>query len=173
MGYPLAALYVYESSGRRGAIGKMAEIVFYVAVVIISAIIRYMWGLNQACLLIGKTIAETETETGFQFQDGVTPAMSSNIALATWAIATALIGYGFWQFGVATGAIGIGIFILTGIVFGALVVPHPNSKHFVQIIYHSLVDRAANYAKTNDLVRSEATAILVSSIESRFADKLN
>jgi hypothetical protein len=172
VGYPLVALYVYESLGLQGASGKMAEIVFYVAVVVIAAIIRYMRGLSQACLFIGKAIAETETETGFQFQDGVTPAMSSNIGHATWAVAIALIGYGFWQFGVATGAIGIGIFILTVIVFGALVVPHPNSKHFVQIIYHSLVDRAANYAKTNDLVRSEATAMLVSGIESRFADKL-
>ena len=150
----------------------MVEIALYVAVVVIAAIIRYMRGLSQGCLFIGKAIAETETETGFQFQDGVTPAMSNNLALVTWGVAIALIGYGFWQFGVATGAIGIGIFIPTVIVFGALVVPHPNSKHFVQIIYHSLADRGANYAKTNDLTRSEATAMLVSSIERRFADKL-
>ena len=148
----------------------MAEIVFYAAVVIIAAIIRYMLGLSQACLYVGKAISETDTKTGFQ--DAVTPPMASNIALITWAAAIALIGYGVWQFGAITGAIAIGILILTIIVAGAIAIPQPNSRHFVQMIYHSLANRVANYAKANDHMRSEAAAMLVASIERRLADRL-
>jgi glucose dehydrogenase len=148
----------------------MAGIAFYGTVVIIGGIIRYMLGLSQACLYVGKAIAEVDTNTGLQ--DAVTPPMASNIALTTWAVAIALIGYGFWQFGVTTGAIAIGILILTIIVVGAIAIPQPNSKHFVQMIHHSLVNRVANYAKANDQMRSEAAATLVASIEHRLADKL-
>jgi hypothetical protein len=102
----------------------------------------------------------------------VTPPISTNIRLATWAAAAAVIGYGFWQFGVVTGALVVGELILTESVLGTTVMPKPDSKHYVQMIYRSLVGRVADYAKVNDHMRSEAAAALVARIESRLADKL-
>lgn len=148
----------------------MDETALYIVVLVIAAALRYMLGLGQACLYVGKAIVDTDTKTGLQ--DAVTPPLSTNIALATWAAAAGVIGYGFWQFGMATGALVVGEFIFAAGVLGATVMPKPDSKHYVRMIYRSLVGRVADYAKVNDHMRSEATAVLVARIENRLADKL-
>jgi hypothetical protein len=143
--------------------------VFYVFMALLAVIFRYQLQSTQACLYVGRAISDTGTKTGFQ--DAVTSPGSSSLAILVWVLTAVVIGYGFFGIGSALGIALIVEFIAIATLTGVLL-PKPDSIYWVRRIYASLARRTADYARKNDVMRSDATRMLASRIEERMPDKL-
>ena len=98
--------------------------------------------------------------------------MSTNIAIINWLVAVLLLGYIFWQDGIVNGGIALIGFVIVATIAGATIIPKSDSEHFLRMIYHSLANRVANYAKSKDQMRADAAASLLSQIEATFGNRL-
>jgi hypothetical protein len=55
--------------------GTVIEFSLYGAAAILAVLLRYLLKLNEACLVVGKSISVANTSTGFQ--DAITPRSAS------------------------------------------------------------------------------------------------
>ena len=104
------------------------------------------------------------------FQDALTPPMSSKLGLLSWILIAALLGYLWWESGIASFGIGLGIFIAVSIFVGAVIIPKPQSNHFKKKIYASLANRYADYEKEGDTVRASVARDLLLKVEAEYPD---
>ena len=148
----------------------MQMLLLYALVACSAVLLRYMLGLSSACLYVGKAISDTKSKTGFQ--DAITPPISTNIAIINWLAAVCLLGYIFWQDGIVSGGVALIGFVIVATIAGATIIPKSDSEHFLRMIYNSLANRVANYTKSNDHMRADAAAELVSRIEATFGNRL-
>lgn len=146
------------------------ENLLYTASIIFAILFRYQIGLVNACKIIGVKISDHATETGYQ--DAITPPSSTNITLLLWAFIAGLFLYTIFGFGWREFSIVVGVFLVGNIVAGAILIPSPNSTHFVRRIYHSMTNRWADYEKQNDTIRADSMKKLIESFEDSFGDRL-
>lgn len=144
------------------------EIALYIILAVLAVYFRYGLGLTQACKLMGVALSDSGSKTGFQ--DALTPPMSSKLGLLSWILIAALLGYLWWESGIASFGIGLGIFIAVSILVGAVIIPKPQSNHFKKKIYVSLANRYADYEKKGDTVRASAAQALLLKIEAEYPD---
>lgn len=135
-------------------------ICFYIA----SLLLGYSLAFNGATLAIGRSIADTDSPTGFQ--DAITPSWSSNLALLSYAASIGAVGYGWYQYGWLTG-IGITIvYLFIVAINNVALLPKSESEHFRRLILYSMINRYANFNKTGDCVRATAMAVLLEKLGS-------
>ena len=114
--------------------------------------VGYVVSLAGATLLLGRSLSETGSPTGFQ--DAVTPPRSSTITLGIYAISVGSLIYGVWRFGFLRG---IGILVAFGLAVvlnRRLLLPKPESPHFRGLILRSMIGRHADYIKAGDTLRA-------------------
>jgi len=127
-------------------------IVYFITMYIISLLLGYGLALTQATLMIGRSLNDTDSKTGYQ--DAITPPWSTNLAITTYLIALAGIVYGFIKYGWLAGiGIIIGLFCLQALnrVF---FLPKKDSEHFRRLIIRSMMRRYANYLRDGDKLRA-------------------
>jgi len=148
----------------------MTEFAIYGAAAVLAVVFSYLLKLNEACLVVGKSISEVKTGTGFQ--DAITPPLSVNLRIAIFIGIPLLLGYAAYGFGWGTAGIAFGVFMLVLILVGAVLLPGSDSRHFVRLIYGSMVRRYADFEKDGDRLRSAAMKDMIGRVESQYADKL-
>lgn len=146
------------------------EYVFYAAAAMLGAVVRYNLGLTQATKAIGTAISDTDTKTGFQ--DAITPPSSTNLTLATWAVTAAVFVYGAYKFGWAALGIALVVFFLVSVIAGAVLIPKPESAHFIRRIYKSMVNRHTAFKEAGHSTRAVAMKELIDRIEAHYGNKL-
>lgn len=146
------------------------EYLLYIASALLGFLFRYQLGLTNACKTLGVRISDGASETGFQ--DAITPPSSTNITLLVWGLILGLFAFSIFGFGWGEFGIAAGVFFVVSIVLGAIVIPKPDSPHFVRRIYRSMINRWADYEKEGDSVRADALKILIGKVEHACADKL-
>jgi len=146
------------------------EYPLYVFIAALGILFRYNLGLSQACKVIGQSISDTDSATGFQ--DAITPPKSSNITLLTWVAIAAALGYAVYQFGWESGSIALAVFFLVSMLAGAVLIPTPESPHYIKRIYSSMANRYANFNKSGDTIRADAMKVLIDKVESRYGEHL-
>jgi hypothetical protein len=146
------------------------EFALYGVTAVLAVLFRYLLKPSNACLVMGKAISDVKIGTGFQ--DAITPPLSVNLRIATFIAIPAVLGYAAYEFGWGTAGIAFGAFMFVSILVGAVVLPGPESPHFVRLIYGSMVRRYADFEKEGDRVRSAAMKELIARIESQHAAKL-
>lgn len=143
----------------------------YVVVALLGIAFRYNAGLVEACRVAGVSISDFDSGTGYQ--DAITPPSSSNISLITGFSAALLIGFAFYQYGWPTGLISVVVFFIASLIAGATMIPDPESAHYLRRIYHSLINRYADFVKSGDSVRANAIKVLIGKFESKYSHVIN
>lgn len=144
----------------------MIEVGLYIVLGALSILFRYNLGLTQACRTIGVELSNSGSDTGFQ--DALTPPSSTNITLITWVAIAGALGYLWYEFGWGAFGIGLGVLVVVSAIAGATFIPKPNSVHFQKKIYSSLANRYADFMKSGDSVRADATKQLVTMMEEKY-----
>jgi hypothetical protein len=124
---------------------------------------------TQACLFIGRAISDFDSKKGLQ--DAVTPPSWANMGLVLYALIIGGVVFIFWVSGIIHGFVIIGILIIASILTSKLL-PNPEAGIWIRLVYSSLVNRVADYAKKNDQMRSNAAQDLVSRIEDRLGQSI-
>jgi hypothetical protein len=139
------------------------------ACVILGAATRYMLAMSQGCLFIGRAISTDDSKTGFQ--DAITPPWSTRLTLGIYALSVALTVFAFWLGGPSFAGV-IAFALIAFVFFSGYVIPKPNSGHWVRLVYRSMVNRTADYAKAGDTTRADAASTLTRRIAEHFQGAL-
>ena len=93
------------------------------------------------------------TKQGTGFQDAITPPKLNWLSYAVYGATGLTIFSAFADYSAKEGFIAIGIFIVTAIIFGAVMFPPKGpsrlDKFFLRTLFNSMVNRQANYEKNN------------------------
>jgi hypothetical protein len=135
------------------------EYLVYVCAALLGLLFRYNMGLAEACKAVGKSISDSNTNTGLQ--DAITPPKSTNMTLLTWIAIVALLGYTVYQFGWISASVALAVLIVVSILAGVIFIPKPDSTHYLKRIYHSMVNRYADFHKSGDMIRAGAMKDLI------------
>ncbi|WP_243385049.1 hypothetical protein [Geothrix alkalitolerans] len=123
---------------------------------LVSLGLGYVLAFTQATLFIGKALSDAGTPTGYQ--DAITPPNFAKFAMLVYAVGFASIAYGIWAFGFLVGlGTAIGLLLATSINI-AILLPKKDGQHFRKLIIHSLINRHADYLKSNDALRASVLA---------------
>jgi hypothetical protein len=144
--------------------------ILYLAMVVLAFWIRYNMQMSQACLYVGREISDTGSKTGFQ--DAITPPESTKITILVWVLTLIDVVCGFVLKGVITGVALVAELFVLSTITGLVILPKPQSDFWIKRIYASLAKRTADYARDNDMMRSNATRMLAARIEERMPGKL-
>ena len=150
--------------------GSAVEIGFYAVAAVLGVVSRYYLGMTQACKVIGVKLSDSDTRTGFQ--DAVTPPSSANHAIVSWIAIAAVLGYTVYEFGWGSFGIAFAAWSIVLVIAGVVVIPKPESQHFLLRIYGSMANRYADYTKSGDTVRADAMKQLIDRMEQAYADRL-
>ena len=146
------------------------EIALYTASAILGILFRYNLGLTQSCKIVGINLSDTESDTGFQ--DAITPPSSSNVTLVSWIVIIGLFVFTTYQFGWGSFGISFAVFLIFTVVAGAIFIPKPESKHYLERIYTSMKDRCVNYEKSGDTEKNLAMKNLIEKYEGKYGENL-
>ena len=123
---------------------------------LVSLGLGYVLAFTQATLLIGKALSDTGTPTGYQ--NAITPPIFARFALLIYMVCLASVAYGIWEFGFFIGlGTAIGLLLATSINV-AILLPKKDGQHFRKLVIHSLINRHADYVKSNDALRASVLA---------------
>ena len=146
------------------------EIGFYAVAAVLGVVSRYHLGMTQACKVIGVKLSDSDTGTGFQ--DAITPPSSANNAIVSWIAIATVLGYTAYEFGWGSFGIAFAAWSIVLVIAGVVVVPKPESQHFLLRIYRSMANRYADYTKSGDTVQADAMKQLIDRMEQAYADRL-
>jgi hypothetical protein len=156
--------FVYDRIGDLG-LGATSFLVGALAIAF-----RWDLGLNAACLTVGRRLSTETVGTGFQ--DALTPPWRTKLALTLWAIVFIVFLAAFSSFGFEVGAALVALFVLVSVLTGALLIPAPESRHYLRIIFHALVNRLADFRRDGDEFREKAASVLVDQMMIAYPDLL-
>lgn len=126
--------------------------------------------LTAATLRIGRVLADTNSGTGYQ--DAITPPFSTKLTIACWFIILCFIYY-MYAYGSKNDAIiAAVIFISTTFFSKVIFIPEATSPFWIQMIFRSLLTRAANYEKTGEYMRAEAAKELLEIFYNKLGHRL-
>ncbi|WP_294620345.1 hypothetical protein [uncultured Roseovarius sp.] len=115
----------------------------------------YYGALADTCLKIGTELSDaSEGTTGFQ--DAITPPSSTNFRIINWLATLLLAGVSWYYIGFAGIAVFLVVRFVASLVSGASFKTDPPRKYFCRMVYSSMGNREADYAKAGDTMRSEA-----------------
>ena len=135
----------------------------YFIILTLGTCTRIILGFVNYTKSLGLELSNEKDGTGYQ--NAITPPLFPFIASTIYGLSLFFIISGFFEKAFITGFIYLGLYLLTLIVIGATLF-RPNSlsplaKPFYHIVLNSMVNRYANYKKTNDEVRAEAIEIVI------------
>ena len=159
-----------SSSSCKNRLKELTMLWLYVLTAALAIAFRYQLGITASCLYFGKQLSGQPAGTGFQ--NSLTPPISTNISILVWLIGAFVIGTMFWFYGIYHGLGAVALFIFVSILAGALLIPAPNSDHFLKLIYNSMANRHANFVKSNDTVRALAASHLVERMQNLYDHRL-
>lgn len=138
-------------------------IFYFLVLFTVSLLLGYALAFTEATLMIGRSISDTDSRTGYQ--DAITPPKSSTLSLVIYAIVLAWVVYGFIKYGWL-----VGIGIIVGLIFltalnKVILLPKKDSEHFRRIIIDSMIRRYANYLREGDELRASALKMLLEKLE--------
>jgi len=138
-------------------------IIYFIAMYIISLLLGYELAFTQATLMIGRSISDTDSKTGYQ--DAITPPWSTNLGLAIYVVTAGGVVYGFIKYGWL-----VGLGIIVGFLFlmslnKVILLPKKDSEHFRRIITGSMIRRYANYLRDGDELRASAMKTLLEKLD--------
>lgn len=135
---------------------------YLILIYLLSLVLGYVLAFTQTTLEIGKSLSDAGSPRGYQ--DAVTPPQFSGFAILTYVLSLGGVIYGFWEYG---WVVGIGVFFglfFTTAVNIALILPKINGPHFRNIVVHSMINRHADYLKSNDTLRASIMAELLTKL---------
>lgn len=95
---------------------------------LVSLALGYETRFREATLHIGRSLSETDSESGFQL--AIIPPVSAYVAFGIYILSLAAIAFGFVHYGLPRGlAVSIG-FVLLVAFNRILLLPKPSSAHF-------------------------------------------
>ena len=146
----------------------------YIILIITGCLFRFDIGFRNFNKIVGLELSSTKQGTGFQ--DAITPPKLNWLSYAVYGATGLTIFSAFADYSAKEGFIAIGIFIVTAIIFGAVMFPPKGpsrlDKFFLRTLFNSMVNRQANYERDNDKARAEAMKMLVDKFKSKFGKKL-
>ena len=134
-------------------------ITYIIGLWLASLLLGYSLAFSGATLTIGRSISDTGSSTGFQ--DAITPPLSTNLTIVSYAVATGVVGFGWHQYGWLSGIGIIVVFFFLVAVNQVLLLPKSESDHFQRLILRSMINRHADFKKSGDSVRATAMAMLL------------
>lgn len=146
------------------------EYLLYVFIAALGILFRYNLGLTQSCKVVGKSISDDDTTTGFQ--DAITPPESTTIALVTWAAIVVALGYTIFQFGWWAGGVAFAVFLVVSALAGVTCIPKPESSHYLGRIYRAIVDRYTDFQENGDTMHAAGMKLLIMKMQAHYGDKL-
>lgn len=136
-------------------------IIYLVFMYFVSLVLGYILAFTNTTLIIGKSLSDTDTNTGTGYQDAITPPLFSKSAILVYIISIVGLIFGFWRFGLFRGfGIIIGFFFVVALN-KVLILPKSGSEHFRNIIIRSMIKRHADYLRDNDTIRASAMSYLL------------
>ena len=138
-------------------------IVYFIGLYIVSLLLGYDTAFSEATLMIGKSINDTDSRTGYQ--DAITPRILSILSFVLYGVVLAWIVYGFIKYGWL-----VGLGIIVGFLFlmslnKVILLPKKDSEHFRRIITGSMIRRYANYLRDGDELRASAMKALLEKLD--------
>jgi hypothetical protein len=85
-------------------------------------------------------------------------------------VTLAILLLAFAEFGLLIGISFVVLFLAVSAVAGAVFIPAPESRHYLGIILHSLINRHADYTRDGDKLRGEAASLLLSRFLDAYSD---
>lgn len=129
---------------------------------LVSLALGYVLAFTQTTLAIGKSLSDAGTPRGYQ--DTVTPPQFGRLAILIYALSLGGVIYGFWEYGWLVGlGFFVALFFATAVNI-ALILPKINGTHFRNIVVHSMINRYADYLKSNDTLRTSIMAELLTKL---------
>lgn len=135
---------------------------YLILMYLVSLALGYVLAFTQTTLAVGKSLSDAGTSRGYQ--DAVTPPQFSRFAILIYTLSLGGVIYGFWEYGWLVGlGTFVALFFATAVNI-ALVLPKINGPHFKNIIVHSMINRHADYLKSNDTLRASIMAELLTKL---------
>jgi hypothetical protein len=144
--------------------------IYIICLWLASLLLGYSLAFSGATLIIGRSISDSGSSTGFQ--NAITPPWSTNLAIASYAASIGAVGYGLWQLGWLAGMGIVVAYCFLVAVNQALLLPKPGSGHIRRLIIHSMITRYADFVKLGDTVRAAAMAALLEKLDVPVPDEL-
>jgi hypothetical protein len=138
-------------------------IIYFIGLYVVSLLLGYDSAFSEATLMIGKSISDTDSRTGYQ--DAITPPILSILGFVLYGIVLAWVVYGFIKYGWL-----VGLGIIVGLLFlmslnKVILLPKKDSEHFRRIITRSIIRRHADYLRDGDELRASAVKMLLERLD--------
>jgi len=137
-------------------------IIYLIVMYVLSLLLACEVAFTGATRMIGRSIDDTNSYTGYQ--DAITPPLSSYFAITLYIVTFAGMVFGFIKYGLLAG-----IGIMLGFVFimafnKAVLLPKEDSRHFRHIIIRSMGRRYTSYLRQGDDLRASLMQELLKKI---------
>tara|TARA_R110000787_G_scaffold28095_1_gene76891 strand:+ start:18 stop:518 length:501 start_codon:yes stop_codon:yes gene_type:complete len=149
------------------------ELVLVVAVpvaIVLAAAFSWDMGLRRTTLAIGQRFGNVQNAQ--VFQDAVTPPWQTNATLFIWALLIVFFSTCFFRFGIITSVLLLLIFFAAVVTLGKWLLPKAESRHYLYLVFQSLLSRLANFQRDQDSNRAEAAEELVQRMIEDYGAKL-
>lgn len=120
--------------------------------------LAYSLQFTAATLLLGRSLSETNSGTGFQA--AISPPWETNFGLLIYGLTVAVVGASWYEFGIGRAILCV-ITLIVGLSIGCRLLPTPDSMHFKALIIQSMANRYANFLRDDDQVRGNAMKMLL------------
>jgi hypothetical protein len=121
-------------------------------------LLAYSLQFTAATLLLGRTLSETNSGTGFQA--AISPPWETYFGLLIYGLTLAVVGASWYEFGIGRAILCV-LTLFIGLSIGRRLLPKPDSLHFKALIIQSMANRYANFVRGGDHVRGDAMKMLL------------
>ena len=146
----------------------------YIILIITGCLFRFDIGFRNFNKIVGLELSSTKQGTGYQ--DAITPPKLNWLSYAVYGATGIIIFSAFADYSAKEGFIAIAIFVVSAIIFGAVMFPPKGpskfDKFFLKTLFNSMVNRQANYERDNDKARAAAMKMLVDQFKKNYSKKL-
>ncbi|MBW6496092.1 MAG: hypothetical protein K0B16_16350 [Burkholderiaceae bacterium] len=125
------------------------------AAIILSIHGAYYGALADACLKIGTRLEGAQDGT-VGFQDAITSPGSTNARMINWLTTLCLVAGAWYLLGLYGMIAFLAIRLVATVLLGSALKADPPKRHFCRKVYHSMVNREADFVKAGDSLRAEA-----------------
>jgi|GEM_PF-1778077 hypothetical protein len=122
---------------------------------LLALVFAWDLGLQRTTLAMGKKLGDHSG--GQTFQDAITPTWKVNLTLFVWASIVVFFATCMFKFGAIVSLVLIVGFVACSAIASMVFIPKPESRHYVDLVQHSLTNRFANFNRDGDINRAQAT----------------
>jgi hypothetical protein len=145
----------------------------YLFLILFSVAIRFDVDFRSFIREVGFELAGSKLDRGYQ--DAIAPPKLTWLSIVFYLVLFGTIITAFVDRSVSSGFVSVGVSLLTQVITGIIIHPPRKSRIFknfyLKFLYRSMVNRYADYKKTNDHVRADAIFMLIKKFEYKFPNK--